>query len=77
MDKYELFKMAMELYPCPPYLGENVIIDTEKSECITVLYRRNGYIFIQSHVRDWVNNICAYINTHPYTIDVIYDKKFR
>lgn len=67
MNKIELFKLAAEIYPCPPYKGVEVIIDF-KYYGLYYLYHSCKDFF---HVYNWVNNICLILGFGPGSITII------
>lgn len=77
-NNLELLKYAAELYPCPDYYGERVVVSISES------YDRNSYELcfncinppglhfyaVIQHIRIWINRVCKFINFSHYLINI-------
>lgn len=80
MDKIELLERLVELFPCTPYKGEKIIINT-----ICLINDTRGIIYfgtthridimceLRTHIRVWINRLCFFINVRPHDIILRYE----
>lgn len=80
-----MFNLAIKIFPCPPYKGTNINIKFEYANSMVITYNPDydtDYYFDgfhqesrYHHVRDWVNNICAFLTIPTYNVSVICDDR--
>lgn len=76
VNKMELLKLAMDIYPCPDYLGFNVaptlIGEWDGITHFTVFNSFYNVFPFRIHVRSWIINLCSFINIKPSEIAINY-----